>query len=329
MKLATIHIDGQNCLGVLHSHEQSIFNITAAAARASKSDRAFSCMLGLIDAGPNGLDEVRSLIDSYIGDEDLSVEISASEILAPLPEPRQMRDGMSFGLHITQASRGMQRLIFRGQGDLERLKELEVLPLADLPEIYTKQPIFYITNRFSVGGTNTVINWPRYSKIMDYELELAVVTTGMAENVTPSKARDHIFGFTIFNDFSARDTQCGDISGWLGPAKSKSFKGGNVLGPWIVTLDEIGDPYNLQMKARVNGETRCSSTSQNMLFSFEEIIAYISTDETIMPGEVIGSGTVGNGCGLEIDRFLEDGDTVELEISKIGTLKNTVKRQSK
>ena len=328
MKLATIRIDGKNCLGLLHDQERRIFNITAAAARAGKGDRTYASMLGLIDAGPGGLDSIRTIFDSYGRDEDLSVVTSESEVLAPLPEPRQMRDGMSFAQHITQASRGLQKLICKSRGDLRQLKELETQPLAELPEIYTKQPIFYITNRFSVGGTNSVINWPRYSKVMDYELELALVTTGTAENVTASNAREHIFGFTIFNDFSARDTQCADISGWLGPAKSKSFKGGNVLGPWIVTLDEIGDPYNLHMVARVNGETRCSNTSQNMLFSFEEMLAYISTDEKIMPGEVIGSGTVGNGCGLEHDRFLEDGDVVELEISKIGTLRNTVKRQS-
>jgi 2-keto-4-pentenoate hydratase/2-oxohepta-3-ene-1,7-dioic acid hydratase in catechol pathway len=146
-------------------------------------------------------------------------------------------------------------------------------------------------------------------------------------NISVRQAKDHIFGFTIFNDFSARDAQRIEMEGRLGPAKGKSFDGGNVLGPWIVTPDEIGDPYKLRMEARVNGETRSSSVSEGMLFSFEEIIAHVTKDETLMPGEFIGSGTVGNGCGLELGRFLEHGDVIELEIEKIGILKNEVERQ--
>src|SRR5207249_7309801 len=107
----------------------------------------------------------------------------------------------------------------------------------------------------------------------------------------------------------------------------KSFDGGNVLGTRIVTPDEIGDPYNLKMQARGNGEVRSQGTSEGMLFSFEEIIAHITRDETLMPGEFIGSGTVGNGCGLELGWYLEHGDTIELDVEKIGTLKNRVERQ--
>ncbi len=117
------------------------------------------------------------------------------------------------------------------------------------------------------------------------------------------------------------------MEGRLGPAKGKSFDGGNVMGPWIVTTDEIGDPYKLKMEARVNGERRSQGISEGMLFSFEEIIAYVTKDETLMPGEFIGSGTVGNGCGLELGWYLEHGDTIELEVEKIGILKNRVERQ--
>ena len=140
-------------------------------------------------------------------------------------------------------------------------------------------------------------------------------------------AKDHIFGYTIFNDFSARDAQRIEMEGRLGPAKGKSFDGGNVMGPWIVTPDEIGDPYHLKMEARVNGEIRSKGVTEGMLFSFEEIIAHVTQDETLMPGEFIGSGTVGNGCGLELGWFLEHGDTIELEVEKIGILKNRVERQ--
>ena len=103
--------------------------------------------------------------------------------------------------------------------------------------------------------------------------------------------------------------------------------GGNVMGPWIVTPDEIGDPYKLKMEARVNGLTRSQAVSEGMLFSFEEMIEHVTKDETLMPGEFIGSGTVGNGCGLELGWYLEDGDTIELFVEKIGKLKNKVERQ--
>jgi 2-keto-4-pentenoate hydratase/2-oxohepta-3-ene-1,7-dioic acid hydratase in catechol pathway len=188
-------------------------------------------------------------------------------------------------------------------------------------------PIYYITNRLIVRGPGATIRWPRYSKMMDYELEFGVFTRRTAANISSAGARNHIFGFTIFNDFSARDQQQIEMQGWLGPAKGKSFDGANVLGPWIVTPDEIGDPYTLAMAARVNGETWSQGTSEGMLYSFEEMIAYMSQDETVFAGEFIGSGTVGNGCGLEHGRFLQHGDTIELEVERIGILSNRIERQ--
>src|SRR5271154_1196930 len=126
------------------------------------------------------------------------------------------------------------------------------------------------------------------------------------------QARDHIFGYTIFNDFSARDMQMVEMEGRLGPAKGKSFDGANVLGPWIVTPDEIGDAQALDVEVRVNGEVRSRGSTAGMLFSFEEILAHASQDETIHAGEFFGSGTVGNCCGLELGRFLEHGEVIEL-----------------
>jgi 2-keto-4-pentenoate hydratase/2-oxohepta-3-ene-1,7-dioic acid hydratase in catechol pathway len=238
-----------------------------------------------------------------------------------------MRDGMSVPLHILQSPRGQRKLAARAKNDMEELARIEAEPLGELPEVYRKQPIYYITNRFSVRGTNTTVKWPRYSKVMDYELEFGIITKNKGANIPASKARDHIFGYTIFNDFSARDAQRIEMEGRLGPAKGKSFDGGNVLGPWIVTPDEIGDPYRLKMEARVNGEIRSRGTTEGMLFPFEEIIAHVTKDETLMPGEFIGSGTVGNGCGLELGLYLEHGDTIELEVEKIGVLRNKVERQ--
>jgi 2-keto-4-pentenoate hydratase/2-oxohepta-3-ene-1,7-dioic acid hydratase in catechol pathway len=328
MKLATYRSGGREKIGLVHGNDARLFDLAAAADRDGKPNPAFASMLSLIDAGPSALDQARKLFDKSGKDEALSENVGSAEILAPIPEPRQMRDGMSFPLHILQAPRGALKLAARANNDTAELARIEAEPLGELPEIYRKQPIYYITNRFSVRGTNTTVKWPRYSQVMDYELEFGIVTKNKGANIPASKAGDHIFGYTIFNDFSARDAQRIEMEGRLGPAKGKSFDGGNVMGPWIVTPDELGDPYKLKMEARVNGKLRSKGVTDGMLFSFEEIIAHVTKDETLMPGEFIGSGTVGNGCGLELGWFLEHDDTIELEVEKIGILKNRVERQA-
>jgi 2-keto-4-pentenoate hydratase/2-oxohepta-3-ene-1,7-dioic acid hydratase in catechol pathway len=327
VKLATFKSGGQEKIGLVHGGDRLLFDLAAAASRGGGADPAFTSMLALIDAGDAALDRAAKLFEQHGKDESLSLAVAAADILAPVPEPRQMRDGMSFPLHILQAPRGQLKLAARARNDMAELARIEAEPLGELPEVYRRQPIYYITNRFSVRGTNTTVNWPRYSQVMDYELEFGIITKNKGANISAAKARDHIFGYTIFNDFSARDAQRIEMEGRLGPAKGKSFDGGNVIGPWIVTPDEIGDPYKLKMEARVNGKTRSQGTSEGMLFPFEEIIAHVSQDETLMPGEFIGSGTVGNGCGLELGWYLEHGDTIELEVEKIGILKNRVERQ--
>jgi 2-keto-4-pentenoate hydratase/2-oxohepta-3-ene-1,7-dioic acid hydratase in catechol pathway len=327
MKLATYQVaDGQR-VGLVHSNDSRMLDLAAAVGRLGVNNSPYQSMLSLIDAGPAALDVARQAFETSGADEELSVGVAEAEILSPLPEPRQMRDGMSFPLHILQAPLGLLKLQARARGDMAELARIEAEPLPELPEVYRKQPIYYITNRFSVRGTNTTVKWPRYSQVMDYELEFGIVTRGKGANISSSQARDHIFGFTIFNDFSARDAQRIEMEGRLGPAKGKSFDGGNVLGPWIVTTDEIGDPYDLKMECRINGKMRSQGVTRGMLFSFEEIIAHVTKDETLMPGEFIGSGTVGNGCGVELGWFLEHGDTIELDVEKIGVLKNKVERQ--
>jgi 2-keto-4-pentenoate hydratase/2-oxohepta-3-ene-1,7-dioic acid hydratase in catechol pathway len=327
MKLATFNSGGQERVGIVHAGDGSLFDLAAAASRSGSATPAFASMLALIDAGPRALDQAAALFDRHVSDAALSVAIADVELLAPVPEPRQMRDGMSFPLHILQAPRGQLKLAARAKNDVAELARIEAEPLGELPEVYRKQPIYYITNRFSVRGPNTTVKWPRYSQVMDYELEFGIITKNKGANISAAKAGDHIFGYTIFNDFSARDAQRIEMEGRLGPAKGKSFDGGNVMGPWIVTPDEIGDPYSLKMEVRVNGKMRSQGVSDGMLFSFEEIIAHVTQDETLMPGEFIGSGTVGNGCGLELGWYLEHGDSIELEVEKIGILKNKVERQ--
>jgi 2-keto-4-pentenoate hydratase/2-oxohepta-3-ene-1,7-dioic acid hydratase in catechol pathway len=318
MKLVTFRTGtGKAHIGVVHDDLQTLFDLT----EAGNGMETVSSMLALIDGGDAALDRARDLFEGGKTNASLNRNIADIQLLSPLPEPRQMRDGMSYETHIRQSGRGMRHLM--SGGDMKRVADAELPPLAD---VYREMPIYYITNRMIVQGPGATITWPRYSKVMDYELEWGIVVGKTGANISEANARDHIFGYTVFNDFSARDQQGREMPGWLGPAKGKSFDGGNVLGPWIVTKDEIADPYSLKAAVRVNGETRCESTTAGMLFSFEKILAHMSQDETVFAGEFIGSGTIGNGCGLETGHFLEDGDIVELEIEKIGVLKNRVVR---
>ena len=137
-------------------------------------------------------------------------------------------------------------------------------------------------------------------------------------------APSHIFGYTILNDVSARDAQMLEMQGQLGPCKGKDFDTGNILGPYILTADEVSHPVSLNMEARVNGERWGGGNSREMFHNFADIIAHVSASETIYAGEVFGSGTVGTGCGLELGKRLNPGDFFELEIEKIGILANKI-----
>ena len=239
MKLATYKNSSGERVGIVHANDSKVFDLARAAERAGATNPAFASMLSLIDAGEKALDVARDIFAKRGSEADLSADVAATEILAPIPEPRQMRDGMSFPIHILQAPRGQLKLAARAKGDMEELKRIDAMPLGELPDVYRKVPIYYITNRYSVRGTNTTVKWPRYSQVMDYELEFGIITKNRGTNISAAKAKDHIFGYTIFNDFSARDAQRIEMEGRLGPAKGKSFDGGNVLGPWIVTPDEL------------------------------------------------------------------------------------------
>ena len=224
-----------------------------------------------------------------------------------------MRDFLCFEMHLRQAR--ANRYLFTGgeRGDPAKM---------EIPKVWYEQPIYYKCNRFSVVGIGHDVRWPLNSKMLDYELEFGIFLGKGGVNIKKENARSHIFGFCIFNDVSARDIQMPEMAGQLGPCKGKDFDTGNVMGPWLVTADEVKDPYNLTMVARVNGEEWSRGSSGTMHHKFEDILAHVSTDETVRAGEFFGSGTVGNGCGLEQGRFLKDGDVVELEIEGLGVLRN-------
>jgi 2-keto-4-pentenoate hydratase/2-oxohepta-3-ene-1,7-dioic acid hydratase in catechol pathway len=156
---------------------------------------------------------------------------------------------------------------------------------------------------------------------MDYELELGLVIGRFGRDLTPDTALEHVFGVTIFNDLSVRNLLQGEMGGRLGPAKGKDFA--TAVGPWIVSRDEL-DLTALEMHARVNGELWSSGSSSTITWSIEEILSWASRSESVVPGELIGTGTVPGGCGWELGRQLAPGDEVELEVSGIGVLANTI-----
>jgi 2-keto-4-pentenoate hydratase/2-oxohepta-3-ene-1,7-dioic acid hydratase in catechol pathway len=262
-------------------------------------------MLALIEAGAPGLELAAELTRD--APPETQYALGDVRLLTPLPNPPQIRDFLCFEEHLHNSF-----------GQAARMAGRE----PEIPAVWYQQPIYYKGNRFSVNGPDSDVVWPDYSQVMDYELELACVIGIGGRDITREQAAAHIFGFTIFNDASARDVQDVEMAGRLGPAKGKDFDTGNVLGPWIVTSDELRDPYALEMTARVNGEEWSRGSSASMYHRFEDLIAFVSRSETLHPGEILGSGTVGSGCGLEQGRFLNDGDVVELEIQGIGVLRN-------
>jgi 2-keto-4-pentenoate hydratase/2-oxohepta-3-ene-1,7-dioic acid hydratase in catechol pathway len=234
-----------------------------------------------------------------------------------------MRDALAFELHLRQAKRSSARMRLRNHPQAEeQFVLLESSGALELPPVWFRQPVYYKCNRFTVIGNGETVEWPAYSKMLDYELELGIFIGKTGKDISAAKAREHIFGYTIYNDVSARDTQADEMSCMLGPAKGKDFDTGNIIGPCIVTADEFSDPYALEMVARVNGIEWSRGNSSTMHHRFEDIIAHVSASETLYAGEFIGSGTVGNGCGFELGRYPQAGDEIELEIHGIGKLRN-------
>ena len=195
---------------------------------------------------------------------------------------------------------------------------------ADIPPAWYKMPVYYKGNYRSLLGHEQLLTWPRYSQRMDYELELACVIGKEGIDIDADGAEAYIGGYTVMNDWSTRDIQMEEMSVGLGPAKGKDFA--TSLGPWLVTPDEF-NPTDARMTARINGETWSDGNIGQIHWSFPQMIAHASMDETLYPGDLIGSGTVGSGCGLELDRWLQAGDVVELEVEGIGTLRNRVVRR--
>jgi len=326
VRLLTYSTDGRTTrLGAFVNGDRDIVDLVAAHEAVGRGDapRSLMSLLDLIEGGERASALARELVAR--APASALVVRETARLLAPLQPPPQIRDCSCFEQHLRNCYIAGRRYQVRNAPDPEAAYQaLDTSEEDRVIAAFRRQPIYYKGNRFSVVGTGTDVIWPHYSKAMDFELELACYIGTKAKDVSAAAAGAHIFGYSIYNDFSARDAQFYESGGGLGPAKGKDFDTGNVLGPCIVTADEIGDPYSLTMIARVNGEEWGRGTSRDMHWRFEDLIAHISQSETLYPGEVLGSGTVGNGCGLEQLRYLQPNDVVELEIEKIGILRNRI-----
>ncbi len=255
-------------------------------------------------------------------------QLSEIALMAPLPNPPSVRDFIGFEQHMLNASKAFGHTI---------------------GEVYYDIPVFYFTNHQAIYGPEDEISRPATETKLDLELEIAVVIGKKGHDIAAADADDYIFGYTVFNDFTARAIQKQEMKMPLGPAKGKDFA--NSFGPCIVTKDEF-EPYRCEidramhpehlrmpptskyrfdrkMTAKINGELICEGNSNTMFWTFPEMIERASGNKvSLFPGDILGSGTVGWGSLIEnnfgVHRPLEPGDTVELEIEGIGVLKNTV-----
>ena len=251
--------------------------------------------------------------------------LSEIDLLAPVPFPASCRDGYAFRQHVAAARRN---------------RKVEMIPEFD------QYPVFYFTNHHSIQGPGEVRCMPDHFEKLDFELEAAIVICKHGRNIKAAAADEYIGGLMIMNDFSARKLQMSEMLLNLGPAKGKDFS--TAIGPWLVTLDEleefvvpckenhVGKSWNLSMKCWVNGVEVSAGNLADMDWTFAEIIERASYGVDLFPGDVIGSGTVGTGCFLELngtgklsdpnytEQWLQPGDVVEMEINKLGRLNNTI-----
>ncbi|HQY58719.1 MAG: fumarylacetoacetate hydrolase family protein [Nitrospira sp.] len=270
-------------------------------------------MLEFLEGGPAATAAARRALDYAVGQgssvtgpagETIYYDPANVRVTAPLPNPASLRDFIAFEEHIAATSKR------RGQ---------------PIPPEWYKAPVYYKGNHRSIIGPDDQLRWPLNTQKLDYELELACVIGRKGIDIAERDAVNYIAGYTIMNDFSARDIQFQEMACRLGPAKGKDFA--TAIGPCIVTPDDIQDLASLRMIARINGEIWSEGRFGTIHWSFAHMIEHVSRGEFLYPGDLFGSGTVGGGCGLEIDRYLKPGDVVELEIQPIGILRTTIAAQ--
>lgn len=270
---------------------------------------------------------VEMIKEGRIG-QNKGVPVTSLQLLAPVPYPTSCRDGYAFRQHVAAARRN---------------RKVEMIPEFD------QYPIFYLTNHLSITGPGALSLMPDHFEKLDFELEAAIVICKRGRNIKAEEADEYIGGLMIMNDWSARRLQMEEMLLNLGPAKGKDFA--TSIGPWLVTLDEleafetaakeghVGKNWNLKMTCKVNGVQVSEGNLGDMDWTFAEIIERASYGVDLHPGDVIGSGTVGTGCFLELngtgklhdpnypEQWLQAGDEVVLAIEGLGELNNTLEAE--
>jgi fumarylacetoacetate (FAA) hydrolase len=314
MKLVSYLKNNEEKLGIFYS--EKIYDIHTSA---DKLNLKLPSTMGEFLKGENQYMDIAKKINEEIAAEKIESDLLASQIkmLAPVPHPTSCRDGYAFRQHVATARRN------RG---VEMIQEFDQFP------------VFYFTNHNAIYGEGEIVVEEDHFQKMDFELEAAIVIGKKGKNITAENADEYIAGYTIMNDFSARLLQMEEMKLNLGPAKGKDFA--TSIGPWLVTPDELedfkiesrsGSRYNLIMKAFHNGKQISEGNLKDMNWTFAEIIERASYGVELLPGDVIGSGTVGTGCYLELNGtwgleakekgesftpvWIEDGDAIELEIT--------------
>lgn len=324
MKLVSYKNDGQTILGFLLN--DNVVDLRMAHAELADTlsfevQQLPNSMVEFLQLGSAALNDAQQ-IENYCREHkeyvSASLPLANVVLMAPVPRPTSMRDGYAFRQHVEAARRN------RGA---------EMIPEFD--EI----PIFYFTNHMAVFGGGPIEVRSMHCDKLDFELEAAIVIGKEGRDISASEADDYIAGYTIMNDWSARTMQMHEMKLNLGPAKGKDFA--TSIGPWLVTKDELqshripgdsGERYDLGMTAYVNGTKVSTGNMKDMTWTFAQIIERASYGVTLHPGDVIGSGTCGTGCFLELNGskvydpawWLKPGDVVTCEIEMLGSLENSL-----
>lgn len=270
-------------------------------------------MIALIGSGEVALDWVREAVDHVVSrgqeatDSGVAIRYRTDEVrlLAPVVRPPGIACFVSWEAHV----------------DDSRKKGFSML---NFPAVDGELRAYYKANPDAVEGPNTTIPRPPYASETDVECELAAVIGTGGKDLSTVQARSAIVGYTIFNDVSYRQIQLEEMRFGLGPTKSKDADHSNVLGPWLVTADEVGDPQNLAMSFVLNGKTIGSYHTSKMAWTFDDLVSYLSRGQTLLPGYIVTSGAFPGGCGLDANVRLKPGDVVAMNIERLGSLVSTI-----
>jgi 2-keto-4-pentenoate hydratase/2-oxohepta-3-ene-1,7-dioic acid hydratase in catechol pathway len=258
----------------------------------------FPDMLALLDGGAAALTEAKRALDA--APKGSGTPLAEARLKTPL-RPRSLRDFFAFEDH---AKAGAAR---RNE---------------PMQKEWYDQPVYYKGNVREIYGPGDVIPWPSFTRKLDFEFEIAAVVGRQGRDVPVSEAASYIGGYIVMNDCSARDIQKNEMVCRMGPAKGKDFA--TVLGPWLVTADEWPTGEIPPLSVRVNGEEWSRSDGLQPYWNFSVMLSHASQSETLLPGDILGSGTYFKGCGLDQDRWIKPGDAIELDAGPLGVLKNAV-----